>query len=83
MTNRSNKTAQELEAALIKALKTHPECNGVARVKLTRLDDSLGLANWDAEFEAAPGTTMSPNCKRVLLGAKQGIQKLFDLAGED
>ena len=38
-----------------------------------------GLANWDAEFAAEPGVTMSAECKRVLLGAKQGVQKHFDL----
>jgi hypothetical protein len=49
---------------------------------LTRLDNSQGIANWDAEFKIPPGVTMSPECKRVLIGAKQSIQKNFDLGGE-
>ena len=50
---------------------------------LKPLEDSQGLANWDAEFEAGSGVTMSPECKRVVLGVKQGVQKHFDLAGAD
>ena len=79
---RASKTSKELEAALTKALQAHPECQGIRLVKLTPLEQN-GLANWDAEFAAEPGVTMSADCKRVLLGAKQGVQKRFDLAGTD
>ena len=68
---RATKTADELKAALTRALQGHPECQGIEVTELKPLDDSGGLANWDAEFEAAPGLTMSPECKRVLLAAKQ------------
>ncbi len=78
--SRATKTADELKAALTKALKVHPECNGIKVAGLKPLEESQGLANWDAEFEAGPGGTMSPECKRVLLGVKQGVQKRFDLA---
>jgi hypothetical protein len=80
MPRRATKTADELKAALTKVLQVHPECQGIKVTELKLLEDSQGLANWDAEFEAAPGVTMSPECKRVLLGAKQGVQKHFDLA---
>jgi hypothetical protein len=49
---------------------------------LPLVNGEVGLANWDAEFIAEPGVTMSPECKRAALGAKLGVQKHFDLAGE-
>ena len=83
MPRRATKTADELKAALTRALQAHPECQGIQVTELKLLEDGEGLANWDAEFEAGPGVTMSPECKRVLLGAKQGVQKHFDLADAD
>jgi len=83
MPRRVAKTADELKAALTRALQAHPECHGIQVTELKLLEDSEGLANWDAEFEAGPGVTMSPERKRALLGAKQGVQKHFDLAGAD
>jgi hypothetical protein len=77
---RASTTANELETALTKALQAHPECQGIRLLKLTRLAGSAGLANWDAEFAADPGVDMSPECKRALLGAKNGVQKHFDLS---
>ena len=81
-TSRTSKTAKELEAALNKALQAHPECEGMSVAKLRRLDHPLGHANWDAEFAGKPGVTMSPDCTRVMLNAKHGVQKHYDLAGE-
>jgi hypothetical protein len=81
MPQRATITADQLKAALTRALQGHPECQGIKVTELKLLADSQGLANWDAEFEAGPGVTMTPECKRVLLGAKQGVQKHFDLAG--
>jgi hypothetical protein len=78
---KTGKTAVELEAALNKAIHAHPECQGVKVSKLTPLENNSGLANWDADFAADPGVTMSPECKRALISAKQGVQKHFDLAG--
>ena len=81
---REKKTVEELETALAKALRAHPECQGIKILKIKPLENSEdGLANWDAEFAAQPGVTMSAECKRVLLGAKQGVQKHFDLADGD
>jgi hypothetical protein len=79
--SKASKTTEELLAALNKALLAHPECVGMTVRKLTRLDNSQGLANWDAEFAGEHGTTISAECKRVFISAKQGIQKHFDLAG--
>ncbi len=81
MSRKLNKTAEELEAALTKALQAHAECQGVSVTKVSPLEDGSGLANWDAEFAAAPGVVMSSECKRVLISAKHGIQKHFNLAG--
>ena len=79
--SRDSKTAEELEAVLTKALQGHPECQGIKILKVTPLENSgIGLANWDAEFAAEPGVTMSADCKRVTLGVKHGVQKHFDLA---
>jgi hypothetical protein len=43
--------------------------------------ESSALANWDAEFSAAPGIIMSPACKRALISAKYAVQKRFSLVG--
>lgn len=77
---RASKTAADLQAALTKALEAHPECEGISVVKLLTLEEDQGLSNWDAEFAAKAGTTISPECKRALLAAKQSVQKRFDLA---
>jgi LEA14-like dessication related protein len=81
VTIKASKTTEQLLAALNKALLAHPECVGMTVRKLTRLDNSQGLANWDAEFAAGDRTTISAECKRVFISAKQSIQKHFDLAG--
>jgi hypothetical protein len=78
---RASKTAKELEAALHKALQAHPECQGIKVLKLTLLENSHGIANWDAEFSTPPGAVISADHKRVLIGVKQAVQKHFDLAG--
>ena len=79
---RVSKTADELKAVLTKALQAHPECQGIKVIRLKSLEESQGLANWDAEYSADPGVTISAECKRAFLSAKQGVQKRFDLAGE-
>jgi len=81
-TTKAIKTAEELTAALNKAIQAHPECQGIKLLKLTALVDSQGIANWDAEFAGDPGVTISADSRRVLLGAKQSVQKRFDLASE-
>ena len=81
LNSRTSKTAKELEAALHKALQAHPECEGIRVLKLTPLENSHGIANWDAEFSTPPGTVISADHKRVLIGVKQAVQKHFDLAG--
>ncbi len=83
VTSKVSMTAEGLEAALNKALHAHPECEGIKVLKLTRLENSQGLANWDAEFSTQHGVTISADCKRVLIGVKQALQKHFDLVGAD
>ena len=77
--NRESKTADEIKAALSKALQAHPECEGIKVLKLTPLKDGGAIANWDAEVATEPGVTLSAECKRVFISAKQGVQKRFDL----
>jgi hypothetical protein len=81
LSRKLQKTAEELEAALTKALQAHAECQGVSVTKVSPLEDGSGLTNWDAEFAASPGVVMSSECKRALLSAKHGIQKRFSLVG--
>ena len=78
---RASKTAKELEAALNRALQAHPECQDIKVLKIALLENSQGLANWDAEFLTQPGSTISADCKRMLIGVKKAVQKHFDLAG--
>jgi hypothetical protein len=52
---KATKTAEELTAALNKAIQAHPECQGIKLFKLTALADSHGIANWDAEWSPARG----------------------------
>jgi hypothetical protein len=80
---RTRKTARQLEAALNKTLQAHPECTGLTVRKVRRLANNQGLANWDADCAAEPGVEISAESKRVFLTAKHGVQRRFDLAGED
>ena len=73
-------TMKELEEALTKALRTHPECEGLRVQKITLLADPGGVANWDAEFEAEDGERPTAEQRRVMLAAKLGVQKRLDLA---
>jgi hypothetical protein len=73
-------TMSELEEALTKALRTHPECDGIRIQKITPLADPGGVANWDAEFAADDGERPTPEQRRVMLAAKLGVQKRLDLA---
>ena len=74
-------TMKELEEALAKALRTHPECEGIRVQKITLLADPGGVANWDAEFEAAEdGEHPTAEHRRMMLAAKLGVQKRLDLA---
>ena len=79
--SKASVTADELGTALNRALQAHPECEGIRVLKLTRLENSQGLANWDAEFSTQPGAAITADCKRVLISVKQAIQKHFDLVG--
>jgi hypothetical protein len=77
---RASKTAKELEAALNRALQAHPECQDIKVLKIALLENGQGLANWDAEFLAQSGSTISADRKRMLIGVKKAVQKHFDLA---
>jgi hypothetical protein len=65
---------------LEEALRTPPECE-VRVQKITLLADPRGVANWDAEFEAAEdGERPTAEQRRVMLAAKLGVEKRLDLA---
>ena len=73
-------TIKELEEALTKALRAHPECDRIRVQKITLLTDPGGVANWDAEFEAEQqGVPLTAEQRRVMLAAKLGVQKRLDL----
>jgi hypothetical protein len=77
-------TIEELEEALTKALRTHPECDGIRVQKIIPLADPGGVANWDADFKAEQqGGALTAEQRRVMLAAKLGIQKRLDLAEND
>jgi len=75
MTNipsKTSKTAEELVAALNKALLAHPECQGIRVLKLTPLENSQGLANWDAEFATEPGNRSPQNASACSSARNRG-----------
>ena len=77
-------TIEDLKQALTKALRTHPECDGVHVQKITPLAEPGGVANWDAEFEAEQqGPVLTARERQVMLAAKLGVQKRLDLAKRD
>ena len=43
-------------------------------------ESTSGPANWDAEISVAEGSSIDPECKRVMLATKLGLQNRFDLA---
>jgi hypothetical protein len=74
-------TIKQLEVALTKALRTHPECDGIHVQKITLLADPGGVANWDAELETEQqGVALTAKQRQVMLAAKLGVQKKLDLA---
>jgi hypothetical protein len=74
-------TIEDLEEALTKALRTHPECDGIHVQKIIPLADPGGVANWDAEFEAEQqDRALTARQRQVMLAAKLGVQKKLDLA---
>src|ERR1700712_2733182 len=82
--SRSSKAAPELAAALNKALKAHPECKDIMVSKLMPLANvQVGLANLDAEFTATPGTTMSPECKRVAISVSTRFRNTSTWLADD
>jgi hypothetical protein len=77
-------TIQELQEALTKALRAHPECHGIHVQTITALAEPGGVANWDAEFEAQQHeVALTAKQRQVMLAAKLGVQKRLDLAKRD
>jgi hypothetical protein len=73
-------TMTKLEEALTKALRTHPECEGIRVQKITLLAVPGAVANWDAEFDTEHEEPLTAEQRRVMLAAKLGVQKRLDLA---
>jgi hypothetical protein len=77
-------TVKQLEEALKKALRAHPECDGIRLQKIMPVTEPGGVANWDAEFGTDRiGDTLTPEQRRMMLAAKLGVQKRLDLAESD
>ena len=68
-------TMKELEEALAKALRTHPECEGIRVQQIILLADPGGVANWDAEFEAEDSERLTAaDQRRVMLAANSACR---------
>ncbi len=68
----------EIKAALEEALQRREECAGMTLIRIFETD--TGPANWDAEIVGKDGHVVHPECKRVVLAAKLGLQNRFDMA---
>ena len=78
MTQKTRVSAKEITNALNEALRRRQQC---ATMQATRVFESNGgPANWDAEILGPEGGTIDPECKRVMLATKLGLQNRFDLA---
>ena len=73
-------TAKDIEKALTKVLRTHPECDDISVQKIVPLTEPGAESNWDAEFEAEHGGRPTAEQRRVMLAAKLGVQKKLSLA---
>ena len=71
-------SAEDLQQALEKALNRREECAGMKVIRVYETVD--GPSNWDAEIRPKDDDAMKPECKRVMLATKLGIQNRFGLA---
>lgn len=69
--------ADQIKEALNEALRRREECAGFEVTKILRVSD--GPSNWDAEIVSKSTETVDPECKRVMLTVKLGIQNLFEV----
>jgi len=81
MSVKPSKTEADLKVVLDKALRAHPECEGIFVKSFKKLEASDGIANWDAEF-ASDGRSITTERRRILLSVKHGIQKHFNLIAD-
>jgi hypothetical protein len=68
----------QIKSTLEDALGRRDESVGTTVVRVFRTDS--GPSNWDAEIVGREGHVMNPECKRVVLAAKLGLQNRFDVA---
>ena len=73
-------TSKGIEQALNEALSRREECAGLAVARIFETDG--GPSNWDAEIDGKDGKVIDPECKRVMLATKLGIQNRFELAAD-
>lgn len=78
MSRKNRISAEEIKESLNQALRRRQQCAALTVTRIFETDS--GPANWDAEMSAPEGKTIDPECKRVMLAAKLGIQNRFDLA---
>jgi hypothetical protein len=71
----------EIQAYLQGALDRSKVCSGVTVIRV--YEQETKVANWDAEYEVAIGTTISGDCQRIFISAKLELQKQYDLLIED
>ena len=71
-------SADEITKALNNALRRREQCAGMQATRVFQSDS--GPSNWDAEISGPGGETVDPECKRVMLATKLGLQSRFELA---
>lgn len=77
MKQKAQISAEDITQALNEALRRRQQC---ATMSVERIfEASSGPANWDAAITVPEGG-IDPECKRIMLAIKLGLQNRFDLA---
>jgi hypothetical protein len=78
MKQKARISAEDIMHALNEALRRRQQC---ATMSVERIfETNSGPANWDAAISCPEGGIIDPECKRMMLTIKLGLQNRFDLA---
>ncbi len=78
MAGKQRVSVKELSDALNEALSRRQACAGFFVKRI--FETQAGPSNWDADIDIENGRVIDPECKRVMLATKLGLQNRFDLA---
>lgn len=78
MSQKTRISAKDIMQALNEALRRRQQCAAMQVLRI--FESNSGPANWDADISGPEGGTIDPECKRVMLATKLGLQNRFDLA---